>query len=691
MIPKSPLPISDEWENADAYVESLLSFTTSSTLFRNLCGGIHILDFLTREPDLYSTVVPADWRGFFDHYEISDILDLLMREDIDQFLHDATNGAENQGDGQATTTWRNDGPAPPKSLVEYIQTVRRHALVREFMPRIEQDIKRPVGKRGIPHHVATGMKPKKCHEVENFSDYVSRLTEDVGRIRRNGSDGDGQEEEDSTERISHIVDFGSGLNYLGRTLASPPYNKHIIAIERRQNNITVAKGKDVHARLAKKTIMIRNKKELRALARGEVFVPSEKSKNYVPELDKKQSDDEPEKELVTVIRVKDENEDKDNNNDKAGSKEKPSNDKQDNGKGISKGSMEYVEHEIKDGYLEPIIKHIIQPSEEKDGEDTTENISSEEEAVRTPSSSSSSSSSSSIAATPTNSKVMVVSLHSCGNLVHHGIRSLIINPSVVAIAMIGCCYNLVTERLGPPTYKVGPLRNLHPRVDRESKACDPHGFPMSKRLEDYTYDNESGIRLNITARSMAVQAPYNWGREDSEAFFTRHYYRALLQRVLVDYGIVPTPGTVKDSSKTNIGGKEGCDDCEGGPPEENPGTPLIVGSLRKSAFVSFPAYARAAIVKLARDPQYGELIDERLGDVSDETLLEYDDRYCSRKKDLSIAWSLMAFSASVTESIIVTDRWLFLREQKTVKDAWVEPVFNYAHSPRNLVVVGIKH
>lgn len=688
MIPKSPLPISDEWETADAYVESLLSFTTSSTLFRNLCGGIHILDFLTREPDLYSTVVPADWREFFNRYEISDILDLLMREDLEQFLHDATNGAENNGGGQATggkpTAWRHGGPAPPRSLVEYIHAVRRHALVREFKPRIEQDIKRPVGKRGIPHHVATGMKPKKCHEVENFSDYVSRLTEDVGRVRQSGN-----EQPDSTERISHIVDFGSGLNYLGRTLASPPYNKHIIAIERRQNNITVAKGKDVHAKLAKKTVMIRNKKEMRALARGEVFVPSERNKNYVPELYKNQSESEAEKELVTVIRVKDENENEDEN--KAGSQKDLDGEKNTNEKGISKGSMEYVVHEIEDGYLEPIIKHITQPPEEKDDEDIAQNMTSEEKATQTPSPSLSGPA----AANPTKSKVMVVSLHSCGNLVHHGIRSLIINPSVVAIAMIGCCYNLVTERLGPPTYKVSSLRNLHPRVDREAKACDPHGFPMSKRLEDYTYGDEAGIRLNITARSMAVQAPYNWGPADSEAFFTRHYYRALLQRVLVDYGIIPTPGTVKDSSKKNNKNdkNEACgddgDDC--GPPEENPGTPLIVGSLRKSAFTSFPAYARAAVVKLSRDPHYGKLIEERLGDISDETLLEYDGRYQSRRKDLSIAWSLMAFSASVSESIIVTDRWLFLREQKSVKDAWVEPVFNYAQSPRNLVVVGIKH
>jgi hypothetical protein len=50
----------------------------------------------------------------------------------------------------------------------------------------------------------------------------------------------------------------------------------------------------------------------------------------------------------------------------------------------------------------------------------------------------------------------------------------------------------------------------------------------------------------------------------------------------------------------------------------------------------------------------------------------------------------MAFSAGVVESVIVVDRWLFLKEQKEVKNCWVEAVFDYEQSPRNMVVVGIK-
>lgn len=624
MIPRKPLPLSDEWEDADSYVASLLSFATSSVLWSNLCGGVHILDFLTRQPDLYTTVIPADWRDFFDHHDIGDILDLLLREDIKPFLKEDSENNE-VPETETTRSWRN-GPRPPQSLVQYIQEVRRHSLRREFVP------KEAVEK--LPRSTAVGMKPKKRHEVEHFSRYVASLTEDINAARG--------------KKISHIVDFGSGLNYLGRTLASPPYSQDIIAIERRQNNITSAKGKDIHAKLAKKTIVLRNKKEYKAKLLG--LEPSELEPESRTSSPSDTADDQTE--LATVIVP-------------ASHNDKPN-------EHLIDARMHYVEHEIQDGYLEPIIRHIIEPRESDSkcpGQDQNEQNDHSRE--NHPSNG---------ACIPRFSpRVMVVSLHSCGNLVHHGIRSLVMNPSVVAIAMIGCCYNLMTERLGPMTYKLPILRSLHPRLEKTSTAYDPHGFPMSKYMEQYPYDTVDGIRLNITARMMAVQAPYNWGPEESDAFFTRHFYRALLQRILVDYQIVPVPGPVLDSTP------------KAETTSERPGTPLIVGSLRKAAFASFPAYARAAITKLTNDPNYGDAIQNKVADViSDDDLDGYVEKYQYAKKNLSIAWSLMAFSAGVAESIIVTDRWLFLREQDAVEHAWVEPVFEYAQSPRNLVVVGIK-
>ena len=220
MAPRSPLPLSDEWKDPDEYVQALLSFATESVMFINLCGGVHILDFLTREPDLYGTLLPEDWRAFFDQHDIHSILRLLLREDIGPLCESAETN---------NRTW-NGGAFPPASLLEYIRNVRRLSLLRDFTPD-------PKNNERLPRHVAVGMNKKKTHEVEQFSRYVASLSDTVNERRG--------------EPLSHIVDFGSGQNYLGRTLASAPYHKHIIAIERKHQYISGANRMDIHARLAR--------------------------------------------------------------------------------------------------------------------------------------------------------------------------------------------------------------------------------------------------------------------------------------------------------------------------------------------------------------------------------------------------------------------------------------------------------
>lgn len=278
----------------------------------------------------------------------------------------------------------------------------------------------------------------------------------------------------------------------------------------------------------------------------------------------------------------------------------------------------------------------------------------------------------------TDPQLMVISLHSCGNLLHHGLRSLILNPAVKVVAMVGCCYNLVTERLGPPTYKLPSLRSSNLRLDSTSSTFDPHGFPMSERLATYQHQHGQGIRLNITARMMAVQAPENWTATECESFFTRHFYRALLQRILLDRGIVGKPTKDDEGDGESPRGWTGA------------GPALTIGSLRKACYSSFTAYVRGAIAKLAENQERGTEIQRRMEGLVDDDISQYEDNFKGKKKELSVVWSLMAFSAGVVESSIIVDRWLYLREQAAVSDCWVETVFDYKQSPRNLVVVGIK-
>jgi hypothetical protein len=643
-----PLPLDEEWEDTDTYVNALLSFATENILFMNLCGGVHILDFLTREPDIYTTLLPEEWRAFFDQHDVHDVIQLLLREDIEPLRQANTNGDAQDAD----CTW-NGGAFPPQDMLEYIYNVRKLTLGRKFNSPSPKSTK-----SSLPRHLIVGMNKKKVHEVEHFSKYVSSLTDIVSERRG--------------EPVSHIVDFGSGQNYLGRTLASPPYHKHIIAIERKHQYISGARGMDVTARLAKKeerTIYVQNRKKSCAGCDGEPELAAPETKD-TPSLEtgapRASSDDIPAQELdetvedVTAFKMLGEitlEADEllgsmSRNEPKKTEKEKPEID--------ARGTISYIEHEIQDGYLEPIIDHVVNPSPEATIEMASEDK--QEIAVTTQAD-----------AKTQDPRVMVVSLHSCGNLVHHGVRSLILNPSVVAVAMIGCCYNLLTERLGPATYKLPILRSLHPRLTETGCAYDPHGFPMSKMFEDYESSGVQGMKLNITARSMAVQAPYNWGYADSESFFTRHFFRALFQRILVDREVVPKPGAVHDL----YGESKGT-------------TPVIIGALRKAAFTSFKSYVRTATEKTSRDPIHGAKIQERIATLTDEEIDHYETEFRQGRKNLSVVWSLMAFSAQVVEAIIVVDRWQFLREHDNVKECWVEPVFDYSLSPRNLAVVGLK-
>ncbi|KAF2754015.1 hypothetical protein EJ05DRAFT_489721 [Pseudovirgaria hyperparasitica] len=699
--PEKALPLPAGFDDVDSYVDSLLHFGTSSWLLQTLCGGVHILDFFTRDPDIYSQILPQDWRDWFEKQEdIMPILDLLMRDDLGVHLQSASgcDGGEN-----VKTCWQ--GGPPPASLVEYIADVRRHLLDRRFEPLQAPPPTKPdvrMHKHGITLQIAVGMKDKKVHEVDNFARYVDRLTADIAASK--------------SRNITHLVDFGSGQNYLGRALASEPYNKHLIAVESKPHNIEGSKIKDMRAQRSRKPVVIVNKKAHRTeryglnarngYKKGETPKPlreglaesaspiTEPTPNVAPEHAKMYKEASDRGQSATdltrgPVRAK---------------LDIPQE---------GKGTTQYVAHRIEDGDLSVVIDQIVDtdqlPDATKDMSSLaiTDSILAETKAQEP--------------------NLMTISLHSCGNLLHHGLRTLTLNPKVSAVCMIGCCYNLVTERLSPPSYKLPSLRSNHPRLISTSNARDPHGFPMSTRLATYkmppldlpkhiltnpamtdgiddisSLPRGEGINLNITARMMAVQAPQNWGPADSDAFFTRHFYRALLQRIFLDLDLIPAPiptaYTMCFSKDTPAHDRA----SQNRPPRSPAGSgsggdPIIIGTLKKAAYASFVSYVRAAGEKLAgtltaydHHSAPNPAIATGLAALTDEAILDYERRYAHRKRQLSVVWSLMAYSAGVVEAIMVVDRWAWLREQECVGEAWVVPVFDYALSPRNLCVVGVK-
>ncbi len=240
MGPRTALPLPAGYTNTEEYVEALLHFVTFSDLFQLLVGGVHILDFFARSPDLYEWLLDVEWREWFELHDLQELLDFFLREDMGIFMSEGTN----------TDLWRGKR-SPPESLVKYIAAIRDLSLARDF--RTPQTSENGVSHNScdtIPRHTASGMNVKKTHEVVHFARYVQKLTVDIAATTESS--------------ITHIVDFGSGQNYLGRTLASPPYNRHVIAVESKPHNVAKSMELDIFARIAPKPMVMVNKKLFRA-------------------------------------------------------------------------------------------------------------------------------------------------------------------------------------------------------------------------------------------------------------------------------------------------------------------------------------------------------------------------------------------------------------------------------------------
>ncbi|CAK7239854.1 MAG: hypothetical protein STHCBS139747_001289 [Sporothrix thermara] len=675
MRPQKSLPHSDEFASADDYVEQLLHYVASTPVFQILCGGVHIMDFYTSDPGLFYSVVPTEWQAFLLDREPMELLDFLLRDDVDAVGADTA-----VSDGRVP---------PPASLVRYVRDVRRFSLQRNVLSPAAADSTK------LPRKITMGMNVKKIHEVTQFSAYVDRLADAVS-------------EEAPATPITHLVDVGSGQNYLGRALASKSLRpaaedaskdtarqtrrRGVVAVESKGHNIAGAKGLDMMTGvMAAPARPMRNKKLYQQMLseKGGGAKQTEKARNRIArsaETDDGAADEavpakqpKPPSAIVADMRSRNEiaaeayaqiQQIQQTQGEQGAQKEQIS---QASTATESDNLIQYVEGRLENGDLSHVLSQ-VQPLRQDDGAGIDSDVP---------------------------SSFLTVSIHSCGNLSHYGLRALELNPDVRAVAIVGCCYNLLTERLGPPTYKVPGMRprpTLQPvngRVMREEERRDPEGFPMSARFASYSPGDsenaEVGIRFNITARMMACQAPANWTEADSESFFTRHFYRAILQRIFLDRGVL---------QRVRLEGQ--ADDEEGAAV-----SPIIIGSLRKACYASLSAYVRGAVAKIAvqgngngtassaENAAVNAAVAEKMADLTDADLDDYNVRYgnARRRRELSAVWSLMAFSAGVVESAIVADRWQYLREQQArglVRDCWVESVFSYDQSPRNLVVVGIR-
>ncbi|RKF78015.1 Methyltransferase-like protein 25 [Golovinomyces cichoracearum] len=701
MAPIISLPYSEkEFNNEEEYVDSLLKFSSTSQFFQILCGGVHVLDFFTREQSTFRYLFPHEWQEWLMGRKSIELLDFLMRDDLGEMRHGGNELHVPLGHCRhSASSFSSSSSAPPESLINYVAEIHRHSLCRSIAAerQLQQiDVT-------LPRHIAVGMIPKKIHEVTHFARYVDGLAEEIAR--------------ESGQITTHFVDLGSGQNYLGRTLASPPFNKKIIAIDNNQRNIIGAKRMDISASITKKDLVLRNKKlyRLQQIISKPIELLSAREKKIMRQHNKSGDEDDDERGGERRISKNFPTPHLNSQADDSSSLELASNSSNSTGYMLKeqeekeKGYIHYIHHQVENGDFLNIISQ-LEP--QLNTPSTNDTIGFKDHQFLSPEESEAAKKEDKnkdpMTKCDKNINLMTISIHSCGNLSHHGIRSLILNDSVHAIAIIGCCYNLLSERFSEPTIKhplLHPKRQLiekakisiassssDPLIDETLSISDPHGFPMSQRIASI---NGTGLSLNITARMMALQAPLNWTEKESNLFFTRHFYRALLQKVFLDWQVIEIKGLKKDEKERgDVEEKE--KEKEENKQRNRRGASesteaVIIGSLPKSCYKNFKTYARAAIEKLSHNSSRGTEISEKMKIIPDQELDDYETKYEPLKKELSITWSLMAFSASVVESLIVVDRWLYLKEHSDiVRECWVEPVFNYGISPRNLVVVGIK-
>jgi len=212
---------------------------------------------------------------------------------------------------------------------------------------------------------------------------------------------------------------------------------------------------------------------------------------------------------------------------------------------------------------------------------------------------------------------LLTGLHACGSLSEHMIRLATSSQlsCISHLAVVGCCYN-----------HISPLSD-----------SNPLGFPIS------SFMRLNNLNMSTSALITGCQAPTNWTHNPNSSFGRKHWYRAVLEKLLHDKKLVNQ--------------------------DQRP-----VWGIRNGDLKSFQAYAARALQSL-----------DLTEDVTADEIAEYEERYRNRTNETAILWTLSVLLCRVVESAIALDRVFFLQEAGL--DANVLPIFDYKESPRNLMIV----
>ena len=218
---------------------------------------------------------------------------------------------------------------------------------------------------------------------------------------------------------------------------------------------------------------------------------------------------------------------------------------------------------------------------------------------------------------------LIIGLHCCGNLSVSMIRGFCKRKrlDIKALFNIGCCYQLLSEG------------------DNEN-----NGFPMT------TYSPMT--KLGICRKMVACQPPYRMN--DLEYFkesIRRLFYRSILQKILVDYKLIPSDEPNEDLLRRE--------------------KMISIKKMGTSEYATFGHYCHSAFKKLGfHDP------------VQVDSYFEtYDFAY----KQIAVVWTLRALIGDVIESLILKDRLQFIQEHGF--NGVLEAVMDPSISPRNMALI----
>ncbi|KAI9496441.1 methyltransferase domain-containing protein [Zychaea mexicana] len=250
---------------------------------------------------------------------------------------------------------------------------------------------------------------------------------------------------------------------------------------------------------------------------------------------------------------------------------------------------------------------------------------------------------------------LICGLHACGDLSTLIMRLFAESDKVSCLVNVGCCYHYLSEKQSG-TFAA-------------TTGFPPAGFPMSDALAKMDYT------MGTTARVLACHSPWQWPhqKQTSKKSFEQHFFRALLQKIMVDKGLA-------SASKA----------------------PALAHRINKKN--GFAGYVQAALKK------FGKPVDA----ITPEEAERYHQEYKYAEKQITILWTLRSLLAPVLESIVLLDRWLYLKQtvqqqrddgdqadsnnvtvvdpsnRERSKGVWMWPLFDPMESPRNMVFVASK-